>query len=194
MLSAGAAALSSAAGPAAAAKSRTAGYPIQKTEEEWAKILSPTQYYILREGGTERPNSSPLYREKRAGMFHCAACDTPLFSSKMKFDSGTGWPSFARPEPGVEVLGGNPVMRSLLGAELRCRDCGGHLGDVFDDGFLFQGTEAAVSGQRYCIDGAALVFRPADGSAPRLGEPEPGAPQELPDWLQPPPVGRPAEL
>lgn len=147
-------------------RSRTTGYPVQKTEAEWKEFLSPMQYYILREGGTEPPGYSILETEKRKGTFRCAGCGTPLFQSGDKFTSGTGWPSFARAiVPGVEIESINPLLQLTgAGAELRCRTCGGHLGDVFQDGYLFIGTAAAVTGQRYCIDGAALLFDPNDDS------------------------------
>ncbi|EOD24540.1 methionine sulfoxide reductase, partial [Emiliania huxleyi CCMP1516] len=132
---------------------------VQRSEREWAYVLSGEQYYILRKGGTEQPNTSPLYKEKRAGTYHCAACDSALFSSVDKFNSGTGWPSFATSLPAVEVLKNNPVLAAVGGTEVRCGTCGGHLGDVFADGFLFPGTRAAESGKRFCIDGGALVFR-----------------------------------
>lgn len=144
-------------------RSRTSGYPVQNSEQEWKELLSPMQYYILREGGTERPGYSILEKEKRSGTFKCAGCGTPLFQSTDKFNSGTGWPSFARGLGGVEVEQINPLLQLTgAGAELRCRTCGGHLGDVFNDGYLFIGTEAALTGQRYCIDGAALIFDPND--------------------------------
>uniref|UniRef100_A0A7S4I2G2 MsrB domain-containing protein n=1 Tax=Prymnesium polylepis TaxID=72548 RepID=A0A7S4I2G2_9EUKA len=175
--------------PAARAeRSRTEGYSLQRSEREWAYVLSGQQYYILRQGGTEQPNTSPLYTEKRQGSFVCAACNTALFSSEAKFNSGTGWPSFATMLEGVEVAKNNPLLAAVGGTEVRCRTCGGHLGDVFADGFLFQGTPAAVSGKRFCIDGGALVFRPSDGSEPVSGE-APAKPVELPSWLQPPKVG-----
>ena len=151
-------------------RSRTKGYSIQKTEEEWKSILTPRQYDILRNGGTERQYSSVLEGETRKGTFHCAACDTPLFDSSMKFKSGTGWPSFASGLEGVEVEKVNPVQMTLGGAELRCKTCGGHLGDVFNDGFIFVGTPAAETGKRFCIDGAALVFKPADGGPEIIGD------------------------
>lgn len=142
-------------------KSRTEGYPIQRTEREWAYILSGPQYNILRNGGTERPNSSILEAEERPGTFACAACQTPLFTSQAKFHSGTGWPSFASTiGNNVEVEQVNPLQANLVGAELRCASCGGHLGDVFNDGLLFVNTPAFVTGKRYCIDGAALIFTP----------------------------------
>jgi peptide-methionine (R)-S-oxide reductase len=121
-------------------------------------MLSGQQYFILRRGGTEVPNSSPLVKEKRTGTFCCAGCDAPLFESAQKFESGTGWPSFAEPLPAVETMSGNVLQQALLGTEVRCGICGGHLGDVFADGFLFPGTPAALTGKRYCIDGAALFF------------------------------------
>ena len=172
----------------AVAKDRVAGYPVQK---DWRNELANGPYYILRQGGTEPPNSSPLVKEKRAGKFMCVACERALFSSDQKFESGTGWPSFAD-KLEVEVVGGNPIQTALLGSELRCKGCGGHLGDVFADGLLFPGTPAAKTGLRYCIDGAALVFVPDSGDAPVSGdgltERKP-ADVELPSWLQPPKVG-----
>lgn len=172
----------------AASKSRTEGYQVQKTEEEWKAQLSPLQYDILRKGGTERPGFSILETEKRTGIFRCAGCGTPLFSSADKFNSGTGWPSFARGLPGVQVEQVNPITANLSGAELRCSTCGGHLGDVFKDGFLFVGTEAFKTGERYCIDGAALVFYPDDTNP---GEPLRGdipKEKEVPSWLEPPKI------
>lgn len=152
-------------------KSRTEGYDVQKSEDEWKQQLSPIQYQILRKGGTEKPGYSILNEEKREGTFECVACGTPLFSSKDKFNSGTGWPSFARPLEGVEIEEINPVSAALgTGAELRCKTCGGHLGDVFKDGKIFIGTEAFQTGERYCIDGVALRFLPTDGSSPLLGD------------------------
>lgn len=149
-------------------KSRTTGYSIQHTEAEWSKLLSKQQYFILREGGTESPYSSILEGEERAGLYLCSGCQTPLFDAKQKFHSGTGWPSFASPlmssadsnVSNVEMEDGSVFQYKLAGAEVRCHSCGGHLGDVFADGFLFVGTPAAKTGQRYCIDGAALLFAP----------------------------------
>uniref|UniRef100_A0A7S4JRP1 MsrB domain-containing protein n=1 Tax=Odontella aurita TaxID=265563 RepID=A0A7S4JRP1_9STRA len=135
----------------APSKSRTEGYSIQRSEKEWASVLSRPQYNILRLGGTERQRSSILENEERDGKYVCAGCRTPLFESSAKFKSGTGWPSFASALPGsVEILQG----------EVRCKTCGGHLGDVFNDGWRFLNTPASKTGKRYCIDGAALVFKP----------------------------------
>jgi peptide-methionine (R)-S-oxide reductase len=169
-------------------KSRSEGYAVQKTENEWKTQLSSMQYYVLRQGGTEAPGFSVLQGEKRPGVFECVACGTPLFDSQFKFNSGTGWPSFARGMPGIEVEQLNPVQASLGGAELRCGTCGGHLGDVFQDGFLFIGTEAQKSGQRYCIDGAALLFRPiGDEESPVRGD-LPAKTKKRPSWLDPPEI------
>jgi peptide-methionine (R)-S-oxide reductase len=126
---------------------------MEKSEEEWARALTPEQYQVLRKHGTERPFLSPLDRERRPGTFHCAACDLPLFSSTAKFDSGTGWPSFFEPLPDAV---GTSVDKSLFVArtEIHCRRCGGHLGHVFDDG-------PKPTGLRYCMNGVAMRFAPA---------------------------------
>jgi len=174
----------------AVAKDRVSGYPKQY---DWGTVLSSGQYFVLRQGGTEPPNSSPLVKEKRTGTFVCAGCQTPLFDSRQKFESGTGWPSFARGLEGVETVGSLTAV--LLGSELRCASCGGHLGDMFNDGRAFPGTPAAESGQRFCIDGAALTFLPSDGGDPTSGDGltrrryEKPTDVELPSWLQPPKVG-----
>ena len=152
------------------AKSRSEGYAIQHTEAEWSELLTSMQYFILRNGGTESPYSSILEGEERPGMYVCAGCGTPLFDANQKFHSGTGWPSFAssvmnKSNPSVsnvEMENVSQIQYQLAGAEVRCQSCGGHLGDVFADGFLFPGTPAFASGKRYCIDGAALLFVPKD--------------------------------
>lgn len=128
-------------------------FPIMKTEAEWRRLLTPEQFHILREEGTERPFTSPLNKEKRKGVFTCAADGTALFASSTKFESGTGWPSFWKPLPRVV---GTTTDRSLgmTRTEVHCNQCGGHLGHVFNDG-------PAPTGLRYCINGLALKFRPA---------------------------------
>ena len=127
-------------------------FPVTHADAEWRKRLSPEQYRVLREHGTERAGTSPLDHEKRAGTFHCAGCEEALFRSKDKFDSRTGWPSFTRP---IEGAVGTTEDRSLFMArtEVHCARCGGHLGHVFDDG-------PAPTGQRYCMNGIAMTFAP----------------------------------
>jgi peptide-methionine (R)-S-oxide reductase len=166
-------------------KSRSDGYAVQRSEREWAYILSGKQYNILREGGTEQPYSSILENEDRDGEYICAGCGTSLFVSSSKFHSGTGWPSFAS-ALNVETENVNPVQANLLGAEIRCATCGGHLGDVFNDGYLFVNTPAFSSGKRYCVDGAALIFKPTDGTDDIYGD----IPKQsnLPSFLQPPKI------
>ncbi len=132
------------------------GFELTRTDAEWRRLLTPEQYHVLRKHGTERPGSSPLDNEKRSGTFACAGCDLPLFMSKDKYDSRTGWPSFTRPIAGAV---GTSVDRGWLGArtEVHCRRCGGHLGHVFDDG-------PKPTGLRYCMNGVALKFVPAQAS------------------------------
>ncbi|KAL7523795.1 hypothetical protein ACHAWF_000669, partial [Thalassiosira exigua] len=164
--SAAVAALSWPGGPALAAnaKSRTEGYEVRKTDAEWSESLTSTQYFVLRRGGTESPYSSILEGEDRPGTFACAGCGTALFDASQKFHSGTGWPSFAAfVDDRVETERVSQIQYQLGGAEVRCATCGGHLGDIFADGFLFPGTPAFATGKRYCIDGAALVFLPREG-------------------------------
>lgn len=128
-------------------------FEITRTESEWRKILTPQQFYVLRQHGTEVPGSSPLNKEYRKGTFTCAACALPLFNATTKFDSGTGWPSFYAPLPGAV---GTRTDKSLLmtRVEVHCRRCGGHLGHVFEDG-------PAPTGLRYCMNGIALKFLPS---------------------------------
>jgi peptide-methionine (R)-S-oxide reductase len=124
-----------------------------KTDEEWKRDLTPDQYRVLRQHGTERAGTSPLNKEHRQGVFKCAGCGTELFDSGTKFDSGTGWPSFYQPKPGAvetEVDDSHFMART----EVHCAKCGGHLGHVFPDG-------PKPTGQRYCMNGLALDFEPA---------------------------------
>lgn len=127
-------------------------FEVMHTDAEWKQRLNPTQYAILRQEGTERPFSSPLDHEKRAGTFSCAGCDLALFSSKNKFDSGTGWPSFWQPLPNAIATRTDSTL-GMSRTEVHCRRCGGHLGHVFNDG-------PKPTGLRYCMNGAVLKFKP----------------------------------
>jgi peptide-methionine (R)-S-oxide reductase len=126
-------------------------FEVTYSDEEWRRRLTPEQYRVLRQHGTERAGSSPLDREKRAGIFHCAGCNQPVFSSEQKFDSGTGWPSFWKP---LENAIGTSEDRSffMTRTEVHCHRCGGHLGHVFEDG-------PPPTGLRYCMNGAAMTFK-----------------------------------
>jgi peptide-methionine (R)-S-oxide reductase len=130
-------------------------FAVTHTDEEWRRRLTPEQYAVLREHGTERPGSCALNYEKRPGTFVCAGCGQPLFVSRTKFESVTGWPSFNDPEPGAVETS---VDRSygMTRTEVHCSRCGGHLGHVFNDG-------PAPTRLRYCINGVAMNFRPDGG-------------------------------
>jgi peptide-methionine (R)-S-oxide reductase len=126
------------------------------SDAEWKKRLTPEQYNILRKHGTERAGSSALNHEKRKGVFNCAGCDLPLFSSDTKFESGTGWPSFFKPlDNAVETKSDRSFF--MARTEVHCRRCQGHLGHVFDDG-------PKPTGLRYCMNGLSLKFHAAAGS------------------------------
>ena len=128
-------------------------FPLQKSDADWRRELTPESYQVLRQHGTERAGTSPLDHEARAGTFRCAGCGQRLFASDAKFDSGTGWPSFFQPLPGAV---GTREDRSLFTrrTEVHCSRCGGHLGHVFPDG-------PEPTGERYCMNGVALKFEPA---------------------------------
>ena len=131
------------------AKAKTK-FAVSKTDAEWRKVLSPAAYTVLRKDSTERPYTSPLNKEKRAGTYVCAGCAKPLFSSKTKFESGTGWPSFYQPLAGGIGTSTDYAIGSAR-TEVHCSRCGGHLGHVFDDG-------PKPTGKRYCMNGVAMKF------------------------------------
>lgn len=134
--------------------------PVQKTDEQWRSELTPEQYRVLRQHGTERAGTSPLNHEKREGVFRCAGCGEPLFDSTTKYESGSGWPSFYKAKPGA-VDTTTDTSHFMTRTEVNCAKCGGHLGHVFPDG-------PKPTGERYCMNGAALAFQPKDGG----GNPE----------------------
>lgn len=130
-----------------------APFEIDRTDEEWRALLTPEQFAILRQEGTEPSGSSPLNNEKRKGLFHCAGCDLAAYSSDAKYESGTGWPSFWQSLPGA--IGTKPDNTLFMTrTEVHCHRCGGHFGHIFDDG-------PPPTGKRHCLNGLALTFRPA---------------------------------
>jgi len=137
-----------------AASAETASFEVTRSDDEWRRLLTKAAYDVLRKHGTERAGSSPLNQEKRKGTFVCAGCDLPLFASDTKYESGTGWPSFWQPLPNAIATS---VDRSFFSTrtEVHCRRCGGHLGHVFEDG-------PKPTGLRYCMNGVAMKFVPAE--------------------------------
>jgi peptide-methionine (R)-S-oxide reductase len=126
--------------------------PTNRTKAEWQNILTPEQFNVLREHGTERAGTSPLNAEKRRGMFVCAGCGQPLFTSDTKYESGSGWPSFWAPlEGAVETSTDKSWL--MTRTEVHCKTCQGHLGHVFEDG-------PKPTGLRYCMNGVAMGFKP----------------------------------
>jgi peptide-methionine (R)-S-oxide reductase len=128
---------------------------IEKSDAEWRAELTPEQYHILREKGTERPFSGPLWNDHRSGMYRCAGCGAELFSSDTKFESGTGWPSFYQPTGAEAVAEETDRSFFMTRTEVNCANCGGHLGHVFNDG-------PRPTGLRYCINSASLTLDPSE--------------------------------
>lgn len=128
-------------------------FPFTLSEDEWKERLSAEEFRVLRKHGTERAGSSPLNHEDRKGVFHCAGCDHPLFSSETKYESGTGWPSFYAPLNDEAVGTSTDYKLFYPRTEVHCANCGGHLGHVFEDG-------PQPTGLRYCMNGVAMTFKP----------------------------------
>jgi peptide-methionine (R)-S-oxide reductase len=129
-------------------------FEVTRTDEEWRAMLTPEQFSVLRQEATERPFTSPLNDEKRAGVFHCAGCDLAVYASDVKYDSGTGWPSFWQSLPGaIGTKADNTFF--MTRTECHCSRCGGHFGHIFDDG-------PPPTGKRHCLNGVALTFRPSE--------------------------------
>lgn len=128
-------------------------FQINRTEEEWKQILTPEQYYVLREKGTDRPFSGKFYLHKEKGKYSCAACGNELFSSDMKFESNCGWPSFDREMEGGKIKQVRDTSHGMIRTEILCAKCGSHLGHIFDDG-------PTVTGQRYCVNSTSISFEP----------------------------------
>jgi peptide-methionine (R)-S-oxide reductase len=145
-------------GPAAASDKSHRKFEIERTPEEWRKLLSPAQYNILREHGTERAFTHPYDKLYEPGVYHCAGCDLPLYSSTTKYDSRTGWPSFWKPLDNAIGTREDRTLWLMVRTEVHCRRCGGHLGHVFNDG-------PPPTGLRYCMNGGAMKFVPAAGGA-----------------------------
>ncbi len=147
-----AATLGAAAVAACSGRLVAGSYPVSHSDAEWMRILGPQRYQILRESGTEPAFSSPLIGETRGGTYSCAGCELALFSSKVKYDSGDGWPSFWDVLPQATQTSNDDSL-GMARTEVHCRRCGGHLGHIFDDG-------PPPTHLRYCIDGLALNFVP----------------------------------
>ncbi len=141
------------AGSFSAKQASAEDFPVERSDAEWQAKLSPEQFRVLRQHGTERAGSSKLNYEKRTGVFSCAGCGQALFQSDTKFESGTGWPSFFQPIEGAVTTSSDRSL-GMVRTEAHCSQCGGHLGHVFPDG-------PKPTGERYCMNGLSLAFEPA---------------------------------
>jgi peptide-methionine (R)-S-oxide reductase len=146
---------------------------VVKTDAEWRAILTPEQYHILREKGTERPYTGAYWKTKTAGTYVCAGCGTPLFKSDAKFDSGCGWPSFFEPLAGAKLTESVDHVIGYPRTEICCATCGGHMGHVFDDG-------PKPTGLRYCINSGSIKLVPAAAAGTNEQKPAAGAQQPPP--------------
>lgn len=135
-------------------------YPVSKTEDEWRSQLSPAEYHVLREAGTERPGSSPYEHDRTVGIYRCRACGAKLFHSETKFDAHCGWPAFYTPLAGDRVELRPDRTLGMVRTEVRCASCGSHLGHVFEG----EGFDTPTD-QRYCINGISLDLQPAESTA-----------------------------
>jgi methionine-R-sulfoxide reductase len=126
---------------------------IRRTEDEWKQVLTPDQYYVLRQKGTDRPHTGKLTLNKEKGVYTCAACGNELFTSDMKFDSHCGWPSFDREIAGGKIITETDTTHGMVRTEIMCAKCGSHLGHLFDDG-------PTDTGMRYCVNSTSLQFDP----------------------------------
>lgn len=140
----------------------TIQYPTQLTDEEWRERLGPERYQVLRQQGTERAFTGALWDEHRPGSYRCAGCGTELFEATAKYDSGCGWPSFHTAAEPAAIQELDDRSHGMVRTEVRCTNCGGHLGHLFDDG-------PQPTGMRYCINSASLEFQPDDDEAPNEG-------------------------
>lgn len=136
-------------------KQKISNHMIQLSKEDWKKKLTPQQYYVLREKGTERPFTGKLLSTKEKGVYKCAGCNTSLFTDEMKFDSHCGWPSFDKEIKGGKIIKTTDTSHGMIRTEITCANCGGHLGHIFDDG-------PTDTGVRYCVNSASLNFEPED--------------------------------